>query len=262
MIRSLVASIITILLALNCSSLSYGQNDAALAQYQKIFVKQQNKGIDKLLEQFNQDEGMYKADSSVSFANYLSPEKNHILVTISRTSRDMLDKWLLIVMNTRTFAVERVFDFLRATGIEKIQWLNEDRFILLSRRNNLAGPPGELFLVNARASEARKIDDYVWKYYLDFDTQEAVFYEKSLEEDKLYDKREIISCNLANLQKTKVFEVLHPVTQFGKLGPMESEGSFFGFEVQTYGETFEPDIAKWWFDTMTEKAFEKKDTKE
>jgi hypothetical protein len=237
---------------------AFSASDEATAQYQKIFVKQQNKGIEQLLDIFEKEEGIFKADSSFSATNYLSPEGKHLLVTYSQVMPDNLDKWTFIVMNFKTLRIERLFDFLRATGIEKVQWLDEKQFIVLSQNTNLCGPPGELFVVNALSGNAIKLDSLVWKYFIDEENQDHIFYEKSEDPKIPYGKRHLIDCNLLNIQKRKIHSVEHPVTQFGKVGPMESGGSFLSFGINTYGETFEPDVCEWWFDMMTGKSFKQK----
>jgi len=233
--------------------------DEVLAQYQKIFIKQQSKSLSVIMEQFKATEGIYEADSSFKAANYLSPEGKHILVTLARISSDALDTWLFLVMNTKTLKIERVFDFVKASAIEKVQWLDENNFVVLSQNENLSGPPGELFVVDARAGAASKVDENVWQYFIDPAEGVHLFYEKSLKVDSPYGERQIINYNVLNNERRLVHEVEHPVTQFGPIGPLGGGTSFFGFEIHTYGDSFEPEVVKWWFDIMTGKTFLQKE---
>ncbi len=196
-----------------------------------------------------------QADRNYSARSFPSPSGNFLLTALSRTSPNPMDRWLLMVMSAKTMKMRAVFDFLDAFGIERVQWLDDNRFILLSQCQNLSGPPGRLYEFNLVRERAVLLDDFVWRFEI-AENGDDIIYERSDDPTEPYGLRKLHHLKMSNRDRKFVYQVRHPAVQFGKLGPFEAGGSFIKFEINTYGDdSFEPKKEIYWFDLMAGRSF-------
>ena len=228
----------------------------AVEQMQRIYMREQGKQLDQLATQIVAGGDTALADTNLKTFSSPSPGGGHLLVALSRTSPEIMDRWLFLVLEPRTFTVTTVFDFLSALGIEKLAWLDENRFVVLARTKSLAGPPGPLWYVNLVSGKAEALADLVWKVAVSPSGDDLV-YERQENPDEPYGDRSIWPARLSTGERTQIRKVTHPTTQFGLVGPFEAEGTFCRFAVDTYGtDSFVPSRTEYCYDLMANRSFE------
>jgi len=227
-----------------------------LQQYQKIYVRERAKELDKLVAQMTQSSGVHLADRSFTTFAVPSPSGERSLLALSRVSPEPMDRWLLMVVEPAKLHIGMVFDFLEAFDLQRVTWLDEHRILVLARTHNLSGPPGKLFLVNVGTGRADLLDDFVWRFEL-APSNDDIAYEQSEDPREPYGIRSLYHLQLSTRDRRRVEQVRHPSTQFGEIGPFETEGTFLQYEVNTYGaDSFEPKRTRYWFDVMAGRSFE------
>ena len=229
-----------------------------LHQYQKIYVRERAKELDKLLAQMSQSSGTHLADRNFVSLTMSSPSGDKVLLCLSRESPQPMDSWLFIVLEPKTMKVSMIFDFIKAFGIQRIKWLDDNRILVLARSHNLSGPPGKLFHMNLRTGRADLLDDFVWRFKV-ANSGDDVVYERSDDPREPYGLRNLFYLQISTRDRRRMEQVRHPTKQFGEIGPFVAEGSFFKYQIHTYSpDSFEPKVEKLCFDLMTGKSF--KDT--
>ncbi len=226
-----------------------------LHQYQKIYVRERAKELDKLLAQMSQSSGVHLADRNFNAITVPSPSGERLLLCLSRESAEPMDRWLFIIMEPKTMNVGMIFDFVKAFGIERIKWLDDNRLLVLARSHNLSGPPGKLFHLNLRSGRADLLDDFVWRFVMSKGGDDVV-YERSDDPREPYGLRNLFHLRISSRDRRRMDQVRHPTKQFGELGPFEADDSFFKYQVNVYSsDSFEPKREKYCYDLMAGKSF-------
>ena len=227
-----------------------------MKQYQKIYVRQRTKELNKLLNQMSQSSGTHLADRNFTNHTVPSPSGKRFLLCLSRERPETMDRWLFIIVETKDLRIGMVFDFIKAFDMERIKWLNDHRILVLTRSQNLSGPPGKLFHLNLNNGRADLLDEFVWRFAIE-KTGDDIIYERSDDPREQYGKRNLFHLRISTRDRKRISQVRHPMEQFGEIGPFTAEGSFFKYEVEHYGsDSFEPQLKPFCYDLMTGKSFE------
>ena len=226
-----------------------------LHQYQKIYVRERAKELDKLLAQMSQSSGTHLADRNFTTMTVPSPKGDRVMLCLSRESPEAMDRWLFMIVEPKTMNVGMIFDFAKAFGIQRIKWLDDNRILVLLRCHNLSGPPGKLYHLNLKNGRADLLDDFVWRFEV-AKSGDDVVYERSDDPREPYGLRNLFHLQISTRDRRRIQQVRHPKKQFGEIGPFVAEGSFFKFQIHSYGpDSFEPKIDKYCYDLLAGKSF-------
>ncbi len=193
------------------------------------------------------------AGEDLDFVSYTvpSPDRSRFAVLLSRTmprSERLYDRWLLLIQNARTGVVERVFDFIRAFGIESMVWMNSTRLMILDRSIALTSPPGNLYVVDLNCGRAELVDELVWRFRVS-PSGDCVVYERSENREERYGKRMLYIYKPRTRERELIDEVVHPLVQFGRIFEFDGDGRKFFYSVEKYRrDSFEPVVEKWVYD--------------
>jgi len=229
----------------------------ALEQYQKIFVRTQQKQLEGLIAALHTPVGVHRAEKGMDQLRFLSPSGRYVLHAIARNVPQPMDRWLLLIFDNKTKTVRAIFDFLNAHTVERVTWLDDNRLLLLDRTQRLSDPPGRLFFFNLVKDEAVLLDKNVWRYAV-VENGDSILFERNVEDGDFFAERALVHLQLGDTKRHLVHSVQHPMVQFGEITGPQEETSFLGFNIHEYSkERFEPKVVQWLYDPLARRAFKK-----